>query len=261
MSFVAIGLCTLSGRDRSVTFLLLPHGCHRHPVRNHYHRTLGIVVQRPYLFQWHHHRCNLDRSSCAPHVHTTTPLLGARPCHGVRFTPESGHVRCTSSCLLWTNSGHTAVHSINSSARVSSCLGTVSPSAFAILASFQRRITKIVSSRHQSLGTSKLQRGILWEHTQTQHTLSLKLCPWNSAPPVGSCFRRTAAKGPQAACPVYPRKRTCAAQTVMSALGQKRTSGAGCATSSAAALFPVISVVLVGRTLHCPWWDDRWSHR
>ena len=25
-------------------------------------------------------------------------------------------------------------------------------------------------------------------------------------------------------CPLYPRKRTCAAQTVMSALGQKRTS-------------------------------------
>jgi hypothetical protein len=24
----------------------------------------------------------------------------------VRFTPESGHVQCTSSCLLWANSGH-----------------------------------------------------------------------------------------------------------------------------------------------------------
>src|SRR5262249_22764059 len=24
----------------------------------------------------------------------------------VRFTPESGHVRCTSPCLLWANSGH-----------------------------------------------------------------------------------------------------------------------------------------------------------
>jgi len=23
----------------------------------------------------------------------------------VRFTPESGHVRCTSRCLLWANSG------------------------------------------------------------------------------------------------------------------------------------------------------------
>src|SRR6185436_14529996 len=28
----------------------------------------------------------------------------------------------------------------------------------------------------------------------------------------------------QWSCPLYPRKRTCAAQTVMSALGQKRTS-------------------------------------
>jgi hypothetical protein len=24
----------------------------------------------------------------------------------VRFTPKSGHVQCTSSCLLWANSGH-----------------------------------------------------------------------------------------------------------------------------------------------------------
>jgi hypothetical protein len=24
----------------------------------------------------------------------------------LRFTPESGHVQCTSSCLLWANSGH-----------------------------------------------------------------------------------------------------------------------------------------------------------
>jgi hypothetical protein len=24
----------------------------------------------------------------------------------VRFTPESGHVQCTSQCLLWANSGH-----------------------------------------------------------------------------------------------------------------------------------------------------------
>jgi hypothetical protein len=27
----------------------------------------------------------------------------------IRFTPESGHVRCTSLCLLWANSGHKAV--------------------------------------------------------------------------------------------------------------------------------------------------------
>jgi hypothetical protein len=24
----------------------------------------------------------------------------------VRFTPEGGHVRCTSSCLLWAKTGH-----------------------------------------------------------------------------------------------------------------------------------------------------------
>ena len=24
----------------------------------------------------------------------------------VRFTPKSGHVQCTGSCLLWANSGH-----------------------------------------------------------------------------------------------------------------------------------------------------------
>jgi hypothetical protein len=35
-------------------------------VRNHGHRTLGIAVHRPCLFQRHHHRCNLDRFSCAP---------------------------------------------------------------------------------------------------------------------------------------------------------------------------------------------------
>jgi hypothetical protein len=27
----------------------------------------------------------------------------------VRFTPESGHVQCTSSCLLWAKSGHPVV--------------------------------------------------------------------------------------------------------------------------------------------------------
>jgi hypothetical protein len=33
------------------------------------------------------------------------PAIAARP-HDVRFTPESGHVRCSSLCLLWANSGH-----------------------------------------------------------------------------------------------------------------------------------------------------------
>src|SRR5262245_30969689 len=31
-------------------FLLFPHGCHRHPVRNRCHRTLDIAVHRPCLF-------------------------------------------------------------------------------------------------------------------------------------------------------------------------------------------------------------------
>ena len=52
--------------------LLLP-GRRRHQVRNHGHRTLGIAVHRPCLFQRHHHRCSLDRFSCAPHADATTP--------------------------------------------------------------------------------------------------------------------------------------------------------------------------------------------
>jgi len=31
----------------------------------------------------------------------------------VRFTPESGHVQCTSSCLLWANSGHSCTPFLN----------------------------------------------------------------------------------------------------------------------------------------------------
>jgi hypothetical protein len=46
--------------------------------------------------------------------------------------PESGHVRCTSSCLLWANSGHQP-YSITSSARPISVLGTVIPSVLATL--------------------------------------------------------------------------------------------------------------------------------
>ena len=61
-------------------FLLFPHGCHRHPVRNHCHRTLDIAVHRPSLFQRHHHRCSLDTFSCSPHAHVTTPLSVIRWC-------------------------------------------------------------------------------------------------------------------------------------------------------------------------------------
>src|SRR5262245_39113522 len=66
----------------------------------------------------------------------------------VRFTPESGHVRCNGSCLLWANSGHRAIHSITLSARASSAGGTVRPSAFAAL-------TLIISSNLVGCSTGK----------------------------------------------------------------------------------------------------------
>ena len=50
----------------------------------------------------------------------------------VRFTPETGHVRCTRRCLLCANSGHRLGYSITSSARASSERGTVRPSALAV---------------------------------------------------------------------------------------------------------------------------------
>jgi hypothetical protein len=56
----------------------------------------------------------------------------------VCFTPNSGHVRCSSACLLWAKSGlmqrsKWECYSITSSARASSCGGMVRPSAFAVL--------------------------------------------------------------------------------------------------------------------------------
>jgi hypothetical protein len=56
----------------------------------------------------------------------------------VRFTPESGHVQCTSLCLLWANSGlmqrsKKDRYSITSSARASNVGDTVRPSALAVL--------------------------------------------------------------------------------------------------------------------------------
>src|SRR5262245_40524457 len=47
--------------------------------------------------------------------------------------PESGHVQCTSLCLLWANSGHALSHSINWSARPISVLGTLRLSVLAVL--------------------------------------------------------------------------------------------------------------------------------
>ena len=51
----------------------------------------------------------------------------------VRFTPKSGHWRCTSSCPLWANSGHWLAYSITSSAATRSPGGMLMPSAFAVL--------------------------------------------------------------------------------------------------------------------------------
>src|SRR5262245_19876745 len=54
----------------------------------------------------------------------------------VRFSPESGHVRCNSSCLLWAKSGHQqrskGRYSITSSAIEGTPGGTSMPSACAV---------------------------------------------------------------------------------------------------------------------------------
>jgi hypothetical protein len=50
--------------NSAALYVLLLPGRRRHQVRNHGHRTLGIAVHRPCLFQPHHHRCSLDRFSC-----------------------------------------------------------------------------------------------------------------------------------------------------------------------------------------------------
>jgi hypothetical protein len=50
----------------------------------------------------------------------------------VRITPESGHVRCTSPCLLWAKSGHSAIYSTTSSARIRNGSEILSPRAFAV---------------------------------------------------------------------------------------------------------------------------------
>ena len=50
----------------------------------------------------------------------------------VRFTPESGHVRCKNECPLWARSGHGLAYSITSSAIESTPGGTSMPSARAV---------------------------------------------------------------------------------------------------------------------------------
>ena len=53
--------------------------------------------------------------------------------HHVGFTPESGHSARLAACPLCANSGHSAIHSITSSALVSSAGGMGRPSDFAVL--------------------------------------------------------------------------------------------------------------------------------
>jgi hypothetical protein len=59
-------------------------------------------------------------------------LIDASGDSDVRFTPESGHMRCNQGCPLWANSGHQS-YSITSSARAISAGGTVRPTALAVL--------------------------------------------------------------------------------------------------------------------------------
>ena len=50
----------------------------------------------------------------------------------VRFTPESGHMRCNNKCLLCANSEHGVIYSITSLACARSVDGTGMPSALAV---------------------------------------------------------------------------------------------------------------------------------
>jgi len=66
----------------------------------------------------------------SPCVAVVTSLSVALTC---RFTPESGHVQCSSPCLLWANSGLMQCkkrgHSITSSVRNKSDVGMDIPRA------------------------------------------------------------------------------------------------------------------------------------
>src|SRR5262245_21748754 len=68
--------------------------------------------------------CAAQNSMSALH-----PIATAKakiPKHGhVRFTPESGHVQCTSTCPLWAKSGHGAM-ALNMQPY---CVGRCKPSA------------------------------------------------------------------------------------------------------------------------------------
>jgi hypothetical protein len=79
----------------------------------------------------------LAARSCQPaawatRLSQTSNKHGYRKQSDVRFTPKSGHGRCTSACLLWANSGHELRHSTTSSAIASTPDGMAKPSALAV---------------------------------------------------------------------------------------------------------------------------------
>ena len=92
----------------------------------------------------------------------------------VRFTPESGHVRCNSRCLLRAKSGHIAAYSRSVSARVINEFGNVIPSD---LATFRLRANsnRVGRSIGKSVGRAPLR--ILSMNPATRRISSLVLGP------------------------------------------------------------------------------------
>jgi hypothetical protein len=74
---------------------------HRHHLLDFAHVGLGgkqTNLSQPKLFMRNlYERCDVRLGSKAD-------MCGAKG--HVCFAPESGHVQCTSRCLLWANSGH-----------------------------------------------------------------------------------------------------------------------------------------------------------
>jgi hypothetical protein len=91
--------------SQAAMFLLLLHGRPHRRVLNHCHRTLGIAVHRPCLFQRHHPRCNLDRFSCVhlmgmlPHPDIDICWRFADPAMAEAFVKSSPHEFVT----FWKN--------------------------------------------------------------------------------------------------------------------------------------------------------------
>src|SRR5215472_9157284 len=84
-------------------------GCEngRRQQNNNHHKTEETSLGRVQRLLGGY-RCRQRRSAvCRDDCVGSLALITARPCN-VRFAPESGHVRCSSSCLLWANSGHCA---------------------------------------------------------------------------------------------------------------------------------------------------------